>query len=70
MRNNIFTCTLLALLLVISHAASAASWEMKMYENGKISVVYWVVAIVIIGLTLKITLLNLQLKKEKRKHSK
>jgi hypothetical protein len=70
MRNKTFALPMLALMFFISHSASAASWEMKMYENGKISVVYWVVAIVIIGLSLKITLLNLQLKKEKRKHSK
>ena len=57
-------------LSLMNSSMQASSWEMKMYENGKISVVYWVVAIVIIGLSLKITLLNLQLKKEKRKHSK
>jgi len=69
---KIKTNWLLAVLFLslINSSAQASSWEMKMYENGKISVVYWVVAIVIIGLSLKITLLNLQLKKEKRKHSK
>jgi hypothetical protein len=68
MRANFFALWCASVLSFITTTAQASSWEMKMYEHGKISVVYWVVAIVIIGLSLKITLLNLRLKKEKRNH--
>lgn len=68
MKARIQSLFFVGILSFITTAAQASSWEMKMYENGKISVVYWVVAIVIIGLSIKITLLNLQLKREKRKH--
>jgi CcmD family protein len=56
------------LLLLITNSIWASNWENKMYENGKISVVYAVVSIVVIGLLTKITLLQLQFKKEKKKN--
>jgi len=45
----------------------AQSWENKMYDHGKITVFYSVAAIVMIGLSIKITSLNLQLKKDHKK---
>jgi hypothetical protein len=61
------TTKIFALLtfLLVATPMLANGWESKMYENGKISVVYTVVAIVVIGLLIKITLLQLQIKKDR-----
>jgi uncharacterized transporter YbjL len=68
MRNHMKKVVGILLFIAIITPSWASDWENKMYENGKISVVYAVVSIVVIGLLTKITLLQLQFKKEKKKN--